>query len=185
MNTLLTAVLLAVEEEEPAEGIDLLLPESSELIAGIIAFVIIFSVIWRFALPTLRKTLEARQSAITGQLQEAESTKLEAQSLLSDYQQQVAGAQSEAGTILDQARQAAEAMRDDILAKAEADADEIRTKARRDAQSELGRARTVLRGEVASLSLDVAEKVVGEALDRDAQSALVDRFIDELQSMEG
>ena len=185
MYQLLIAALVAAEEAEPAEGIDLLLPESSELIAGIIAFATIFAVIWKYALPTLRKTLEARQAAITGRLEEAEGAKQEAQSLLNDYQQQVAGAREEAGGILEEARRAAEGMRADILAKAEADANEIRAKARRDAESELGRARTALRGEVAALSLDVAEKVVGGSLDREAQSALVDRFIDELAGMEG
>ena len=186
MNLFLTAALLLAEEEEaPAEGVDLLLPESSELIAGIIAFSIIFLVVWRFALPKLKETLEARQAAITGQLKEAEGTKLEAQSLLSDYQQQVAGAREEAGTIIDEARQTADSLGADIVAKAEADAEEIRAKARRDAEAEVGRAQTALRGEVASLSMDVAQKVVGEGLDLDAQSALVDRFIDELQGMKG
>ncbi|MDH3730974.1 MAG: F0F1 ATP synthase subunit B [Acidimicrobiia bacterium] len=185
MNALLIGALLAAEEEEPREGIDLLLPESSELIAGIIAFSIIFFVVWKFALPKLKETLEARQAAITGQLQEAEGAKQEAQSLLSDYQQQVAGAREESGTIIDEARQTAEALRADIVAKAEADADEIRSKARRDAEAEMGRAQSSLRSEVASLSMDVAEKVIGSSLDRDGQSALVDRYIDELQGVEG
>ena len=33
---------------------------------------------------------------------------------------------------------------------------------------------------MATLSLDVAEKIVGESLDRESQQALVDRYIDEL-----
>ena len=37
-----------------------------------------------------------------------------------------------------------------------------------------------MRREVAGLSLDVAEKLVGRNLDRDAQQALVEQFIDEL-----
>lgn len=185
MNLLLIAAILAEEEEAPAKGADLLLPESSELIAGIIAFSIIFLVVWKFALPTLRRTLEARQQAITGQLQAAEETKLEAQSLLTDYQQQVAGARQESGAIIDEARQTAEALRADIVAKAEADAEEIRAKARRDAAAEMGRAQTALRREVAALSMDVAERVIGGSLDREAQSALVDRYIDELQGVQG
>jgi F-type H+-transporting ATPase subunit b len=185
MNALLTAALLAQEEEAPAEGIDLLLPESSELIAGIIAFSIIFFVVWKFALPTLRRTLEARQQAITGRLQAAEETKLEAQSLLTDYQQQVAGAREESGAIIDDARRTAEALRADIVAKAEAEAEEIRAKARRDAAAEIGRAQSALRSEVASLSMDVAERVIGSSLDRESQAALVDAYIDDLQGVQG
>lgn len=187
MFALAQTLVLAAEEhaEEGGGGLDLLLPATPELIAGIIAFAIIFFVVWKFALPALRRTLEARQQAITGQLQAAEETKLEAQSLLTDYQQQVAGAREESDAIIDEARRTAEALRADIVAKAEADADEIRSKARRDAQAEMGRAQTALRGEVASLSMDVAERVIGSSLDRDAQSALVDRYIDELQTVQG
>jgi F0F1-type ATP synthase membrane subunit b/b' len=42
-----------------------------------------------------------------------------------------------------------------------------------------------MRHEVAGLSLDVAEKIVGSSLDRSSQQALVDRFIDELGGSEG
>jgi F0F1-type ATP synthase membrane subunit b/b' len=37
-----------------------------------------------------------------------------------------------------------------------------------------------MRREVAGLSLDVAEKLVGRSLDRASQQELVDQFIDEL-----
>ena len=178
---MLFAVLLAAEEEP--EGIDLLLPATDELIAGIIAFGIVFFFIWKWALPNINKSLEARRDAITGQLQEAEATKTEAKGLLSDYQEQVAGAKEEANRILDEARQSAESVRGEMIAKAESDAEEIRTKAKRDADAEMRKAQGALKGEVATLSMDVAEKVIGESLDRDAQSALVDRFIADLQGM--
>ncbi len=41
---------------------------------------------------------------------------------------------------------------------------------------------TAMRREVAGLSLDVAEKLVGRNLDHASQQALVDQFIDELGS---
>ncbi len=93
--TLFEFVILAAEEEP--EGIDLVLPEMKELYAGIIAFGIVFSFIRFLAWPRMIKpTLEGRQEAIVGQLREAENVKSEAESLLSDYQAQVAGAKDEA-----------------------------------------------------------------------------------------
>jgi F0F1-type ATP synthase membrane subunit b/b' len=41
-----------------------------------------------------------------------------------------------------------------------------------------------MRREVAGLSIDVAEKLVGHTLDREGQQALVDQFIDELGGAE-
>ena len=169
-----------VTPEEEAEGIDLLLPETDELIAGIIAFLIIFFVVWKYALPTLNKTLEARQQAITGQLQEAERVKSEAESLLADYQAQVAGAKQEANEIIDEARTTAESMRGEIVTRAEAEAASALEKARTDVAAERTRAVAALQSDVANLSLDMAEKVVAGSIDRDAQAALVERYLDEL-----
>lgn len=182
-NVLTAAILLAQEEgggEEESEGIDLLLPESSELIAGILAFAIIFFFVWKWVLPAINKTLEARQQAITGQLQEAEKAKQEAEGLLNDYQTQLAGARSEADRIIDEARQTAESMQGDLVARAQADAEEITRRAQADAAAERERLGADLREEVATLSLDVAERVVAQSIDRDAQQALVDRYIDDL-----
>lgn len=169
-----------VAADEEAEGIDLLLPETSELIAGVIAFAIIFFFIWKWALPALNRTLEARQQAIAGQLQEAERAKAEAESLLNDYKQQVAGARDEASSIIEDARGTAETMRTDIVARAESEAASIVERARADVAAENERAAAALKQDVADLSLDMAEKVVAGSIDRDAQKQLVDRYLREL-----
>lgn len=174
------AEILAQAAEEEAEGIDLLLPESSELIAGVIAFLIIFAVVWKFALPALNKTLEARQEAIVGQIRDAEKTKAEAESLLADYKSQVEGAQGEANQIIEEARVTAESIRSDIVARADTEAASLMERARTDVANEKDRAAAALRQDVANLSLDMAEKVVGGSLDRDAQAALVDQYLEDL-----
>ena len=69
------AVLATEEGEESSGGLSLVLPHTEELIAGILAFAIVFFFVWKWALPTINKTLEARQEAITGQLTEAERAK--------------------------------------------------------------------------------------------------------------
>lgn len=186
MLTLLIAGLtLAAEEgvvEEPS-GIDLVLPEINELIAGVIAFAIVFLVVWIWARPAIARTLAARQDAITGQLQAAETTKIEAESLLADYKAQVAKARDEANKIVEDARQSAEALRADMVAKAEADAEQIRSKAREDAAAERDRASTAIRDEVASLSMTIAEKAVAGSVDKGAHKKLVEQYISELGAL--
>ena len=87
--------ILAAEAEEGGR-LDLLLPALPELIAGIIAFTFVFIAIRLWAWPAMNKMLEARQQAISGQLQEAEQSKVEAQSLLDDYRKQLDEAKGEA-----------------------------------------------------------------------------------------
>lgn len=179
MEALLATIVYLAAEEEP-QGIDLVLPAFEELIAGVIAFAIVFLVFWRWGVPAIKRALEARQEAITGQLREAEEAKTEAEGLLGDYRKQVAEARGEANRIIEEARKAAEGMRSDIVAKAESEAGEITRKAREEAAAERDRAEGEIRQEVAALSLDLAQRVVGETVDRKAQKALVDRYIDEL-----
>ncbi len=166
--------------EEASSGAALLLPAAEELIAGLIAFGIIFLVAWKYALPVLQATIEKRQAAVRTNLEAAEKSKVEAESLLEDYRAQVAGAKGEASGIVAQARDDGEAVKADIIARAESEADQIRAKASEEIVSERERATADLRRQVAELSIDVAEKVVGDSLDVRAQRELVDRYIDDL-----
>lgn len=175
-------VYLAAEEAEGGGGLDLLLPPLPELVAGIVAFSIVFFFIWKFAGPAINRMLEERQQAIGGQLAEAEKAKTEAEGLLADYRAQLAEAKANANTVIDEARTEAERVKAEIVSKAEAQAAEIIAKAREDAQNERSRALVDARRDVANLSIDLAEKVVGESLDRQTQMGLVERYIAELES---
>ena len=180
----LATVILAAEEGKEASGTDLLLPtDLNEVWAGLIAFAVVAFVMWRFAVPAFNEMLENRQSAIKGELEEAEHAKAEAAKLLDDYKAQLKGARDDANQIVDDARQSAEGLKEDIVAKANAEAEEILTKARSEAQSEKERALQEARSDVAALSLDLAEKVVGGSLDRDAQRGLVESYISDLDGM--
>ncbi len=174
-------LLLAAEEVEGGGGIEFLLPAPAELYTGIVAFAIVFLVMWKFAVPAMKKLMEERQAAIAGQIKEAEAAKQEAQSLLGDYKAQVAGAKAEANQIVEDARKAAEGVRADVLAKAEEEANAIRAKARTEAEAEKGRALQEARVEVANISVDLAERVVGASLTAERQQGLVEQYLAELE----
>jgi F-type H+-transporting ATPase subunit b len=179
------ALLLAAQAPEPEDrsGLFLILPEPAELIWGAISFAVLVFLIWRFVGPALQKTVEARQQAITGRLDEAEQAKQEAESLLEDYRKQLADARSEANRIIEEARKTADSLRKDMSAKAESEADQIVRRARQEVSAERERAIQELRDEVAQISLDLAEKVVEQNLDHDLQKNLVDRYLRELEEM--
>ena len=185
LHTSASTLILATEAADEGEGIDLLIPESSELIAGVIAFGIIFFFVWKWVLPTLKTTLENRQAAIKSDLEAAEAAKVEAESLRADYRNQLASARDEASEIVESSRQAGESVKADIVARAEAEAESIKERAQDELAAERDRASAAIRREVVSLSLDVAEKVVGQSLDRDGQQALVEQYIDDLGGAKG
>jgi F-type H+-transporting ATPase subunit b len=188
MLSMSTQVMLLLQEaeqishevaEEPS-GIELLLPHQDELIAGVIAFTIVFFFVWKWAVPSLNKTLEARQAKIRGEYEAAETAKVEAQSLLDDYQEQLSGAKDEAAGIVDEARTAGDQVKADIVARAEVEAEQIKERAHGEIVGERERVSGDLRRQVADLSITVAEKVVGDSLDDERQRELVDRYIDDL-----
>jgi F-type H+-transporting ATPase subunit b len=162
-------------------GLELLLPATPELIAGIIAFALVFFFVRLWAWPAINESLENRQKAIGGQMQEAEQAKAEAEKLRADYRAQLAEAQAERNRILEAARGEADEVKAEMIAKAEAQAAEILEKAREDAASEKARVMQDAQREVANLTVDLAEKVVGSNLDRQTQLGLVERYIAELE----
>ena len=171
-------LLIAAEEKS---GLFLILPAPEELVWGTVTFAVLAVLIWRFAGPAIRRSLDARQAAIAGSIEDAEKAKTEAQSLLEDYRQQLAQSQAESNRIIDEARRTAEAIRTDTISRANVEAEEIRQKAREDAATEVDRARESLRSEVANLSVDLAERVVQQSLDRETQLGLVERYLEELE----
>ena len=178
-----TLLIAAEENGESSGGLEILLPPVNELIAGIIAFAIVFFFVWRYATPAINRMLEQRQEAISGQLKEAEKAKAEAESLLADYKGQLAEARAEGNKIIEEARESAEEMKAEIIAKAETEAEQIRARARDDAAGERERALAEARSQVGDISIDLAGKIVGESLDQQAHQALIDRYLADLEKL--
>ena len=157
-------------------------PENSELVWGSISFAILLVLFIKFGYPAVTKSMKAREDRIKGDLEGAEGAKTEAEGVLTQYRAQLADARAEAGRIIDEARQAADQVRRDLIARAEADAAEVRTRAQEDVKLAGDRAMADLRGRVSDLSIELAEKIVERNLDRDTQLALIDNYIDSVGS---
>lgn len=160
-----------------------LLPATDELIFGSLAFLIVFAILARKAFPALSKGLNERREKIQGDLEGAERARSEAESSLERYQQQLQEARAESGRIVEEARRSAEEVRRELIARAEEESSQIVARAQEEIRAERDRAVQALRRELAEASVDLAERVVGESLDRERQLRLVDQFIDEVRSM--
>ncbi len=159
-----------------------LVPSANEVVWGSAAFVVLLLIMWKFGVPAVKNMEQAREERIRNDLEGAEKARIEAEAEKAQYLAQIAGARDEAGRIIEEARQSAEQVRRDLIAKAEADAAEVRQRAEADIEVQRQRALTELRGDVAQLSIDLAERIVGRSLDGDTQRQLVDSFIDQVGS---
>jgi F-type H+-transporting ATPase subunit b len=155
-------------------------PENNEIIWGSLAFLVLLVAMWKWGVPAVRNMERQREERIRNDLESAEKTRIEAEEEKRSYDAQLADARNEAGRIIDEARQAAEVVRRDLIARAEEDAREIRERATADIANQTTQAMAQLRAEVAQLSIDLAGRIVERNLDTDTNRQLVENFIDQL-----
>jgi F-type H+-transporting ATPase subunit b len=162
-----------------------ILPETSELVWGVISFVVLLGALWKFAYPGLKKGMEGRTERIRSDLDAADGAKAEAEQVLTDYRAQLADAKGEAGRIIEEARQAADALKRDAESRLQAELAELRTRAQADIEASKAQAIADLRGEVANLAIGAAEIVVQRSLDRQSQTQLVEDYINQVAATRG
>ena len=164
-----------------AGGTKLVLPATNELIWGTVAFLLFLLVLWRAGVwRRLGEAMDERTRRIRGDLERAEQARREAEETLEQYRQVLAQARDEARKIVDEARQAAEQARRDILQRAQDDAARQIEGARREIQAERDRAAAEVRRGLATLVVQVTERVIAQALDGERQLRLIDDYIEEL-----
>jgi F-type H+-transporting ATPase subunit b len=161
-------------------------PSASELVLGLVCFVVVFGVLGRLLLPRIIKTLEEREDAIQGGINRADEAQAEAAQLLDQYRAQLADARQEAARIREEAREQGAAIIAELRERAEADARRITESAQAQIEAERQQALISLRAEVGSLSVELASRIVGESLtDQARQARMVDRFLDNLSAQTG
>lgn len=175
----LTLIVLAAEGADP----DLqLLPALPELIWGFVGFALLFALISGRIFPQMNKALEERRASIQGRIEEAESQLAEAEETRRRYEEALSEARNEANKIVEDAKAQGEQLKADIVSKAEDEAAAIKARAASESEAEKARALEELRGQVASLSTDIASKIVGAEVDQSRHNEIVDSFISQLSS---
>ena len=165
------------------EKINPLIPHTAELVVGAIAFTLLFLTLRKFVVPMFEKAYTERTNAIQGGMERAEKAQLEAQRALVQYNEQLSKAREEAQTLREEARVQGAAIIEDLRAKAQEEAARVTATAHSSIEAERQQAVTSLRAEVGALAIELASKIVGEALDDQArQSRVVDRFLDDLEA---
>lgn len=159
-----------------------LLPATAEIVVGFVAFGLLYIVMRRKVVPMFEKAFAARTEAIQGGMDRAEKAQLEAQRALVQYNEQLSKAREEAQILREEARVQGSAIVEELRAKAQEEAARITAAAHASIEAERQQAVTSLRNEVGALAVELASKIVGEALEDQArQSRIVDRFLDDLE----
>jgi F-type H+-transporting ATPase subunit b len=179
----LECIHLAEEADDPEacqESPNLILPAADELVWGSISFAVLLFLLYRYGYPPVKRAMEARTERIRAELQAADTAKAEAQGVLDDYRAQLNDAKTEAGRIIEEARQVADQIKRDQESRLQSELAELRTRAVADIESAKTQAMNDLRGEVAQLAIGAAETVVQRNLDSATQTQLVEDYINQV-----
>ena len=160
-----------------------LIPTGSELILGIVCFVIVFGILGKMLLPRITKTLNDREDAIQGGINRADEAQAEATAVLQQYRAQLDDAKHEAARMREEAREQGAQIIAEMRERAEAEARRITEAAQSQIEAERQQALISLRAQVGSLATELASRIVGESLtDTARQGRMVDRFLDDLEA---
>src|SRR5918911_4708934 len=170
--------ILAAESHNP------LLPPLSEIIIGTITFAILLFVLVKFVFPQLEKTFVARREAIEGGIERAEAMQVEAKAALDQYRAQLAEARTEAAQIRDAARAEGQQILEELRVQAQEESSRILARGEEQLAAQRQQVVHELRGQIGTLAVELAGRVVGESLAEEARRrGTVDRFLDQLDAM--
>lgn len=124
--------------------------------------------------------LQQRKDRIARSMADVDAAREAAARAQLDYDRHIAEAQHKAQEIIGQAAQAGEKVRIEIEADARREAEAIRKKAHEEATAEKARVLSEVQNQIADISMAATERVLGRAVDQNAQRQLIDQFLAEL-----
>jgi F-type H+-transporting ATPase subunit b len=166
--------------EDCQEAPNPILPETNEILWGVVGFAVVFFFVWKMGLPAIKKGMDARTERIRADLDAAETQRTEADTLLAEYRAQLNDAKTESARIIEEARQSADALKRDQESRLQSELTELRAKAAADIDAAKVQAISDLRGEVAQLAIGAAEVVVSRNLDQATQVELIEQYINQV-----
>src|SRR5215216_2364997 len=152
------------------------------LIVQIIAFIIVYLTLNAWVYQPLLNMMETRKQKIAQGLEDARVAAEARANAEKEAAKVIAEAQTEASNIVREATERAAVAGQDVKAAAVAEAAKARDAAIAEAEVERNRVLGDLRGQVASLAIAAANKLVGEALDEKKQRSLLDEFFSGVKS---
>ncbi|WP_207433391.1 F0F1 ATP synthase subunit B [Sabulibacter ruber] len=156
----------------------LVTPSIGLLFWQVVTFLLVLFLLSKFAWKPIMKALREREQNIDNALSMAEKAKLEMQSLRADNERLLNEARAERERILKEATDAATALVEGARTRANEEGARMIEQARVSIENEKKAALTEVKNLAATLSIDIAEKLIKRELqDEQAQRALVQSYL--------
>jgi len=164
-----------------AEGGVNVVPSNIGLQIWVIAtFLVMFVLLAKLAFKPIIEALDKRGQTIKASLDEAEKTRAESKLVMEQYQKQLTEARNEAKKIIDEGKVLGESVRKEVVEKAQAEATAVIQRAREEIVREKEKSLQELKDTVASLSVQIAGKVIEKQVDEATHRVLINNLITDL-----
>jgi F-type H+-transporting ATPase subunit b len=160
---------------------DLITPDFGLFVWQTVVFLILIFLMAKFAWKPILGAVKLREDSINESLDSAENARKEMQNLKADNEKLLQEARLERDAMLKDAREIKEKVIAEASAEAQAKADKIVAQAQVTIQNEKNAAMADIKNQVATLSIEIAEKVVREQLSsKDKQQKLVESMLEDV-----
>ncbi|CAN5605399.1 F0F1 ATP synthase subunit B [soil metagenome] len=161
---------------------ELVKPEFGLIFWMTVSFLIVVFLLRKYAWGPILGSLKEREVSIQSALDAAKKAKDEVANLKAENERILQEARNERDVILKEAREAKDAIVNEARSRANVEADRLINIARETIQNEKMAAITELKNQVATLSIDIAEKVIRQQLsDSEKQKSLVQDLLKEVK----
>ncbi len=156
----------------------LVTPDIGLLFWMLVSFGIVLFLLRKFAWKPILASLKTREENISEALNTAKKAKEEMAMLKSDNEKLIQQARGERDQMLKEARDTKDAIIAESKVKAQAEANKIMAGARETINTEKNAAIADLKNQVASMSIDIAEKILRQELSKDEkQKSLMENLM--------
>ncbi|QHE54386.1 F0F1 ATP synthase subunit B [Pontibacillus sp. HMF3514] len=150
------------------------------MIFSLVMFIILLALLRKFAWGPLMNMMKEREDHIANEIDTAEKNRQDAERMTKEAQEELKNARQDAQTIIEDAKKAGKEQQQEIVEQARAESERIKESARQDIENEKEKAIQALQDKVASLSVQIASKVIEKELSEQDQEKLINEYIQEL-----
>ena len=162
----------------------LLDPHTGLMIWTIISFAVLVMLMKKFAWGPILGIVEDREKALREESEKARTARAEAERIQSELEERLANAQTEVKEILAKANKDGETLRSKLKDDATLESKNIIDKTRAQLEEEKSRLVEELRGEVATLSVMAAERLIKKSVDGNVQKDVLETFFKDIDKAE-
>ncbi|OHY30184.1 ATP synthase F0 subunit B [Streptococcus parauberis] len=144
------------------------------------SILVLYLLLKKFAWGQISGILDERAAKISNDIDKAENARINAENLQVERQKELDGAKSEASQIILDAKEIGQAQSTKLIEEANDEASRLKEKADIDIERSKAEALSDVKNQMSDLSISLAEKIIGANLDKDAQSKLIDSYLNDL-----